>query len=402
MRKLFGFILLLGLTACQEPLLESLPRYMREQDRFSRAAREGQSPADTLDPQEPVEPEEPEPEYIPSIYATALHFRDSLAELLFFKDGELLLQRPEKTPPDPERHRIWGGHLWSDSTDGHETVIFCDGEERFRFPGEEHLQGFMLVGEDVHTLGQHPGRDGFCYRINGNAVFESSRGSVLGSPSDPDWPGGALALDGEDIYYSYRVDQEYRVMKGAELYKTLPTGAPDALYDLRVHAGEVVRVEKRGSEIYWVAGERECTLRLFYPSLISCKLALIDDTVTVRGSNRAGGTTCRNWFFYPSQNLVRPMVNGESVRGCLVVRNQHWAFADLAPDGRFLTLTCEPEIPATPEGDYTLADPRGLYVTDAHCALALTSREGNTHAVLSDLGVTTYNFNGYFTSVRIE
>jgi hypothetical protein len=96
------------------------------------------------------------------------------------------------------------------------------------------------------------------------------------------------------------------------------------------------------------------------------------------------------------------MVNGESVRGCLVVRNQHWAFADLAPDGRFLTLTCEPEIPATPEGDYTLADPRGLYVTDAHCALALTSREGNTHAVLSDLGVTTYNFNGYFTSVRIE
>jgi len=191
-------------------------------------------------------------------------------------------------------------------------------------------------------------------------------------------------------------------MKGAELYRTLPTGAPDALYDLRVHAGEVVRVERRGSEIYWVAGERECTLRLFYPSLISCKLALIDDTVTVRGSTRAGGTTCRNWFFYPSQNLVRPMVNGESVRGCLVVRNQHWAFADLDPDGRFLSLTCEPEIPATPEGDYTLADPRGLYVTDAHCALALTSREGNTHAVLSDLGVTTYNFNGYFTSVRIE
>ena len=69
---------------------------------------------------------------------------------------------------------------------------------------------------------------------------------------------------------------------------------------------------------------------------------------------------------------------------------------------QLFTLTCEPEIPATPEGDYTLADPRGLYVTDAHCALALTSREGNTHAVLSDLGVTTYNFNGYFTSVRIE
>lgn len=417
MRKLTAFLLLLSLTACQEPLLESLPRFMREKDRYARNARKDspeEEPGDTLQPEEP-----PVPEYIPSVYATALHFRDSvnwrtdslgLADILFFKDGVCLLQVPVKTPPDPERHRIREGHLWTDETDGHQTVISCDGKEQFRFDGEEHLQGFLIKDGEVHTLGQRPGRDGFCYRINGKSVFDSPRGSVLGSPSDPDWPDGALSLDGNDIYYCYslpitlssRTDREYHVMRGGEAYTTIPAGTSDALYGLRVHKGEVVRAEKRGSSICRVTNQQERALNLYLPALASCQLAPVGDSVTVKGATRTSGTSCLNWYFNPAQNVIQPVATGQSERSLLVFREGHWAFADMSPDGRLLGWLSDLSLPELPDGDFTLAASPGLFVCKGHGALALTNRSGNTHTVLSDLSVTSYTFNGYFTSVRIE
>lgn len=419
MRKLLGFLLLLVAVSCEEPLLESLPRYMREQNRVFRAEKGGRSPADTnaLEPGMP-EPQEP-PVHEPSVYASALDFgasvnwrKDSLvqAHLLFFKDGVLERRLPVPIPPDPERHRIRDGHLWIDVTDGVETVIFRDGEEQFRFEGEEHLQGFLLVNGDVHTLGQRPGRDGFCYRINGEPVFESPEGSVLGSPSDPEWPGGALVLDGEDVYYSYslpvtlknRIDREYRVMKGALTYRIIPAGTSEALYDLRVFRGRVYRLERRGSSIYWLEEAQERVLNLFLSSIISCKLVRMGDSVTVRGLTRSSGSSCVNWYFVPGSGAIQPVVTGQSERGCLVLLEDNWAFADIGPDGRFLSLQGARTPQSLPGGDFTLATSTGLFLSEEHYALALTHLTGSTHTVLSDLGTTTYSFNGYFTSVRIE
>ena len=409
MRKLFGFLLLLmAASACREPLLESLPRSMREQDRFARLARQGGQQTDTLEPEKPVEPEIPE--YVPSVYATALHFRDSVnwrkdslgqADLLFFVDGEKVLEIPVSSPPDPERHRIWDGHLWSDFTDGHETVVLCDGQEQFRFAGEEHLQGFLLVNGDIHTLGQHPGKDGFCYRINGKAVFDSPRGSVLGSPSDPEWRGGALILDGKNVFYCYK-DDEYQVMRGGEPFQTIPVGTSDALLDLRVLGSQVYRVEKRGSSLFWIAGKEEEALTLYLPSLLSCKLIPYGDTVTVRGLTRQSGNSCLNWYFNPATKVIQPLAKGSSARGKLVLLQESWAFADIDVDGRVLQLAGAREWPPLPEGDWALATPRDLYVSEKYGAAAFTSASGSTHFILSDLGVQSYSFNGYFTSVRIE
>lgn len=404
MRKLTALSLLLFLAAaCQEPLLDSVPRFLREQDRFSRDAREGNKPGEPGDPEEPG--------YIPSVYATAFHFRDSVTNLLFFRDGECLLQLLVNSPPDPERHRIWDGHLWTDSTDGHVTIISCDGQEKFRYEGEEHLQGFLLVNGNVHTLGQRPGRDGFCYRINGEAVFDSPRGSVLGSPSDPDWLGGALSLDGENVYYAYslpialkdHVFREYHVMRGAQHYKTIPAGSSDALYDLRVHEGQVIRLERRDNALFWVSGEEERALDVSLSEFVSGKLVKFSTSITARVLTRTWGTTCQHWYYIPQVGMFQSVVIGQSERGVLALRDWNWAFADIGPDGRFLKLAYNyPPAPPVPDGDYTLATPAGLFVSNGHFAVALTGSSGNAHVVVSDVGQYSYTFNGYFTSVRME
>lgn len=410
MRKLIVLLLFPLFFSCQDPLLETLPRFMREQDRFARLAKEGESGGrkEFIGPKKNLDP--PEPEYVPSVYATAIHFRDSVdwrkdslgkADLLFFKDGKQVLQMPVETPPDPERHRIWDGHLWSDFTDGHETVVLCDGLEQFRFTGEEHLQGFLLVNGDVHTLGQHPGRKGFCYRINGNVVFESLSGSVLGSCSDPEWKGGALTLDGEDVFYCY-TDQGYHVMRGGVPFGTFPAGTENALLDLRVCGQTVHRVERRGSGLFWIAGEKETPLNVFVPSLLSCQLIPYGESLTVRGRTLPSVSNCLNWVLDPSSGVITPVASGQSARGQLVLMKENWVFADMDADGRLLRLDGARKQLLLPGGGYRLGTPMDLFVSAEHCAAALTSENSRTHVVLSDLGKQSYYFNGYFTSVRIE
>ena len=406
MRKIIGFFCLLCVFSCQEPLVDSLPRFMREQNRSSRAQKE---PEDTsARPHlKPIEL----PVIITSVYATALHFRDSVnwrldslggAEVLLFKDGELVQRQEVASPPDPERHRIWNGQLWTDYTDGNETVLLCDGVERFRFAGEEQLRGFLLVDGDVHTLGQHPGKGGFCYRINGEAVFSRDKGSVLGSPSSQAWRGGALNQDGNNIYYSYRVDNDYHVMRGAETFRVIPAGASSALYDLRVHGGHLWRAEKRSGSLVLVCDEQVKTLNVTASTVVACRLVPSGDDVLIQGCQKLGPDTYSYWTAPFDTGTPSTHGTGYSPLSELCYLFPHTLFANVDAGGRVHILYRNHSDLGVPRAVYTCPSALNLFLSNNHYAAALTHNGAGPHLLVHDGQKTSLSFNGYFTSVIIE
>ena len=405
MRKLIGLLCLACAFSCHEPLVDSLPRFMREQGRYSRSER-----GDTSAHPSPT-PEPPPPVYVPSVYATALHFQGSVnwrldslgaAEILFFKDGELVQRQEVSSPPDPERHRIWNDQLWTDYTDGNETVILCDGKVRFRFPGEEQLRGFLIVDGSVHTLGQHPGNGGFCYRINGEAVFSRDKGSVLGSPTSRAWKGGALNQDGENIYYSYRIDNDYHVMKGADTYRIIPASTSNALYDLRVHGGHLWRIGKRDGSLVFICDEQVTTLTVSASTVLSCRLVPSRDRVLVLGCNQTHVGSCFFWLTPIETGISTTHGTGQSPLSELCYLAPNTLFANIDADGRIQKLTYNyAEIGVLP-GIYTCPSPLNLFLSEEHYAVALTHSETGSHLLLHDGKQTPLSFNGYFTSVLIE
>ena len=416
MRKWIGYLLLVAAAlSCQTGQLDPLPRYMREQGRFSRYAGQG-APADSTPQKDPLVP--PEPDYVPSVYATALHFRDSAdwrkdsllaAEVLFFKDGALLLRQMAPSPADPERHRIWGGHLWTDYTDGHQTVLLCDGEERFRYAGEELLKGFLILNGDVHTLGQHPGQ-GFCYRINGAEVFSSAKGTILGTPSSPEWRYGAFSLDGEDVYYCYslpvplknRTDREYRIMRGATTFKTIPAGTTNALLDLRVRGGTVYRIDKRNLFPYLVVDETEKQINTPSAQLLSGRLVPLGEGIAALGCSRIQGQGFQQWCYSPEQESLVNLAGSTSDKSCLLMDGERWLLADASADGLLMSLQeGSTRIPLMP-GLYSLATPRCLFLSDGWTGAALTRDKGSQHVLYANGSFQSLSFNGYFTSVVIE
>ena len=208
------------LLSCTKPDRNALPRYMREQGRFSEYASVGK-------PQE-------EAENGPSLYLTAV----SNGEILLFRDGRIVARAP--AGDSPERHRARGGHLYSDAIDGHETVLFKDGEELFRYAGEEVIVGFCILDGDIYTLGQRAGR-GFSYRINGKEIYSDPAGRIVGSNMLTEWDGGAFS-GGQ--YYAYCISLgksscEYHVMKGAETVRLFETLSSESVLDIRVLGDEI-------------------------------------------------------------------------------------------------------------------------------------------------------------------
>jgi len=174
------------------------------------------------------------------------------ASLVLFENGVPIDTISRNLDPSPDKIRFQDGHVWTDFTDGSQTVIACDGQPLFSYPGEERLLGFLVSDGSVHTLGQHPG-GGFSYRVNGEVAFSSPNGILVGGGASPDWEGGAFCLDSSGIYYCYALPVsteeahmwEYRVMKGNEVRKMIPALAGSLMYDIRVHDGCVYRLEYR-------------------------------------------------------------------------------------------------------------------------------------------------------------
>ena len=125
------------LSGCQKSLFPGVPRYVREPSTVHGDGARAEQAEEVASSER--------------LYITVL----SGTEVLLLADGEILAR--SSADPDPERHRARQGHLWTDIVQGKETVVFRDGEEWLRFPGEELLMGFHFSGGKLHTLGQRPG-----------------------------------------------------------------------------------------------------------------------------------------------------------------------------------------------------------------------------------------------------
>lgn len=405
MRQLSAvFLIGLALVSCRKPSYDPLPRAMREQDRFSRYAREAeQARQDTL----PV---------LPDVYATAIVFPDSVnwrkgesrkPRLVLFRNGAPVGGISLGERPDPERHRFQAGHVWTDSTDGRRTFIACDGARLFQYEGEERLQGFWADGGTVHTLGQRPG-GGVCYRQNGVEFFSSPIGVALGGARDPDWEGGALTRDSSGVYYTIGLPVEadgnllweHRVMREGETLKMLPAISGGHLFDVRVYQGVVYRLELRYGRYCLVRDEALFPLAL-EKEPHNLKLVAVDGTVMVKGYEFLGrepryfiqgADTVRYFYDHPTF----PMYNLFVEQGTM-----HFVLLD-HEDCVISVRKGNTELAEFPLETYRLQTPRCIGLKKGVFALALTHDDASEHLILVGEKQYPISFNGYFTGIYIE
>lgn len=117
--------------------------------------------------------------------------------------------------PDPDRHRVRDGHLYSDCRRDGFTMVLKDGVEIFRYEGEEAICGFMVQDGSVLTLGRRISGKGFSYRRDGEAILVDEEGTLIGDSYSTQEEGGLLRSDEGRIYFAFwKVEDEKKQWLG--------------------------------------------------------------------------------------------------------------------------------------------------------------------------------------------
>lgn len=369
------------LLSCTKPDRNSLPRYMREQGRFSEYASAGK-------PQE-------EAENGPSLYLTAV----SNGEILLFRDGRIVARAP--AGDSPERHRARGGHLYSDAIEGHETVLFKDGEELFRYAGEEVIVGFCILDGDIYTLGQRAGR-GFSYRINGKEIYSDPAGRIVGSNMLTEWDGGAFS---GGLYYAYCISLgksscEYHVMKGAETVRLFETLSSESVLDIRV-LGDEIYIAKRldGGKLEFVRSDESITIGKTEGEIPSgmwivpysrgacvkwCSRGRVEDTFWVNS--------------FSGLLDFCPAMSGGVIPDMLL--GGHYV---TVKDGKVNRIYTGHRMIPMEENRYTFTSPLCAALIGGQYHVALSDADSGSHLVIAGRSERQeWHFPGYFTSIRRE
>ena len=332
---------------------------------------------------------------------------NSEAMLFLLKDGDEVVRVPMSGRPEAYRHRIIHGELWTDHYEKGQMVVSCNGEERFRFPGEEVFNGFWVIDGQLYTLGQRPGGGGLCFRVNGQERFSSESGVLLNGPDEVEWDGGAFCIDSSGIYYTYRVpvrkqeevNWEYRIMKEDQVEKVVPASADCQVYDIRVWNGTIYRFERRGKEPCLVKGETYITLP-FPPGEVphNCKLVPGGDRILMKGYSYTPAFTY--WLRDQSGTVVS--IGSTYVLRDLVMDGDQYGYVSEYEDGRVLGVFSGTEVVLLANGRFTLTSSRCVQFRKQTFGVALTAAEGKRHLLIRDRDTTALRFNGYFTSIQID
>ncbi len=160
-------------------------------------------------------------------------------ELLLYRDFTPVLtlaSGPDACfSPDPDRHHILSGHLYTERMVDGQTRIGRDGVELFRIEDREYLVGLLEEGGDLYTLSRPARGEGFRFRMNGVLLYEDADGIPYGDLLDPSYaPTGALYRDEGDLVFCFHVggpqqEEPYVVRKGrpAPLETTVRSGLLD-------------------------------------------------------------------------------------------------------------------------------------------------------------------------------
>lgn len=402
--KKWILLALLAVSCSKDPLFPGRPRFTTEAGRGKRRPHSEGAASSGI------------PDGV-HLYATAVRFNrgydwqsDTVPsggeeQIILLKDGEEILSIPAGGSASPERHRVRDGQLWTDRSIDGRTIVSRNGVELFSWTPEESLKGFLIRDGDVYTLGQRIGGKGISLRCNGKVVFELPSGTILGEVNDSGWESGALMTDGEEFCFCYRQDvrageqllSEYRFVKGGRQVNTVPAGSVLNLYDWRIVGGIQYRSEMRSDGHYLVAGGKDNCIRK--------KVSHIGKLLPWKEQVVAYGyfdSPFQIWADAPEYVILSTRSGAGAV--CMYSDGNTLAYVNTDKSGRVASLSSKivPTGDIFSTGNYHFMSPCCGDYRSGCFAVALTNLDSTEHLLCIDDTVASFNFNGYFTSVRIE
>ena len=329
--------------------------------------------------------------------------RDTIrCSLVVYEDGAPVMKVPVgdayETSSDPDRHRIIGSHLYTDYSTAEETVVKRDGQELFRYSGDEYICGMEPIGDDLYTLGQSKDGKGFALRKNGEVVLSKDNASLI----------GGLFNDNDNLCFAF-------------CEQISSSGEPSYRYYASIN-GSVSQVAVREDikEVWDIFVCRDCVVyvatligintpvlfvgdsmaQLPFPigaSLLSCKIFKTVSSVGVEGIYRLRSGRYISTVWLDTEELYSYTGNG-SISALSTDGDE--VFFVINPFGRNAcgSIYHSGNLTDMPEG-YTVMRDDCVRVVDGILYVGMSSQDGCKPIVWKDGIVDSLDINGYISAI---
>lgn len=298
---------------------------------------------------------------------------------------------------DADMHRMAGGNLYTDYTNGIETVIKRNGKPLFSYQGTERISSLTISGDDVFTLGENRQGSGFSLRKNGDVVIAREKASVV-APLRPDGDSLCFGFCEQILNAEGTIDRYYSVY-GNKVTNLSLRGDVLKVWDMFTEGGNVVFLASlEGVDVpVLISGEEMKALKIPKgQNMISCSMFKAGDRIGVEGVclTASGALKAGIW-----------------IDGTLLVQFDNANFAAVHAEGEGICCVLNPmdetssgiiyrcgEIYEMPKG-YLCMGPQCMAMINGILNVGLSSQKGEQPLLWKDGQTEALRINGYISGI---
>ena len=321
--------------------------------------------------------------------------------LVVFREGLPVLKVPVgneySVSPDPDMHRIIDGHLYTDFSDGTETLLKKNGKPVLSYPGAEMICDMKVKGSDIYTLGHSRKGQGFALRLNGSVLLSREAGYTFERILIEDTE--VSVAFAEPIVSSSGTVERYYVMRGGKVTQIALRDDIKQVWDVAVYGEEIYYLASLTGVQAPVLVSSQGMTTLQMPSsmtVVSCRMNILEGGICVEGVLADGNQvqsvlwgTDFQYSLFPKGMTFSALCFGEDGLHCTMNPASGMGAGLIFRGGERL------EIPA----GYACMSRSAMDFASGMLTVGLSSLKGEAPALWVDGRLKNLDINGYISCV---
>lgn len=321
--------------------------------------------------------------------------------LVVFREGLPVLKVPVgneySVSPDPDMHRIIDGHLYTDFSDGTETLLKKNGKPVLSYPGAEMICDMKVKGSDIYTLGHSRTGQGFALRLNGSVLLSREAGYTFERILIEDTE--VSVAFAEPIVSSSGTVERYYVMRGGKVTQIALRDDIKQVWDVAVYGEEIYYLASLTGVQAPVLVSSQGMTTLQMPSsmrVVSCRMNILEGGICVEGVLADGNQvqsvlwgTDFQYSLFPKGMTFSALCFGEDGLHCTMNPASGMGAGLIFRGGESL------EIPA----GYACMSRSAMDFASGMLTVGLSSLKGEAPALWVDGRLKNLDINGYISCV---
>ena len=321
--------------------------------------------------------------------------------LVVFREGLPVLKVPVgneySVSPDPDMHRIIDGHLYTDFSDGTETLLKKNGKPVLSYPGAEMICDMKVKGSDIYTLGHSRTGQGFALRLNGSVLLSREAGYTFERILIEDTE--VSVAFAEPIVSSSGTVERYYVMRGGKVTQIALRDDIKQVWDVAVYGEEIYYLASLTGVQAPVLVSSQGMTTLQMPSsmtVVSCRMNILEGGICVEGVLADGNQvqsvlwgTDFQYSIFPKGMTFSALCFGEDGLHCTMNPASGMGAGLIFRGGESL------EIPA----GYACMSRSAMDFASGMLTVGLSSLKGEAPALWVDGRLKNLDINGYISCV---